>query len=311
MIIKINLYKATFEKKNHQHIIDKDLSKNEVHDAVKIKKMHGHSGDNTHSVDKHTNPNDHNDHGDHHENPVIKKFLHSYLFAFIFFLGIVLAAMFFVILQHLTRSGWSVVVRRLAEVLMKNILLMVLFFLPLLIISAFNFVELYHWLDKQAVANDPILFAKKAYLNFPFFAIRTVIYIAIWLFLGHHYYRYSLQQDKEKGGFNSTLKLEKYAAPHTFLYAFSLTFFAFDYLMSLDPHWFSTIWGVYYFAGGMVGFFSFLTLTCLTLRQLGYLKEIINIEHYHDLGKFLFAFTVFWSYIAFSQYLLIWYAKYP
>ena len=308
-----------FEKKKitHQHVIDKHLiTQNEItlhnKDTLKHEMVPNSAG---RSKKEHhgeiSSVDSPSVHDKHHENPVIKKFLHSYLFAFVFFLGIVLAAMFFVLLQHLTRSGWSVVVRRLAEVLMKNILLMVFFFLPLLIVSAFNVVELYHWLDKQVVANDPILDAKKAYLNFPFFVIRTIIYVVIWLFLGHYYYRHSLQQDKEKGRFVSTLKLERYTAPHIFLYAFSVTFFAFDYLMSLDPHWFSTIWGIYYFAGAMVGFFSFLTLTCLILRQLGYLKNIINIEHYHDLGKFLFAFTVFWSYIAFSQYLLIWYANIP
>ena len=241
-------------------------------------------------------------HGGHH----LLRPMFAYLFSYAFYMSLFLGCLFFVILHYLTAARWSSVVRRIPEVFLKSILLLAGLILPILFFSH----SIFHWLDQKAVAEDPILKGKEPYLNFVFFLVRSFFYFAIWLYLGHRYYKKSILQDKN-GDAGITLQLRKFSAPHMFLFAISVTFFAFDYLMSLDPHWFSTIWGVYYFAGAMVITFCFIPLVLIILQRLGYLKNIITIEHFHALGKLLFAFNVFWAYIAFSQYLLIWYANIP
>jgi hypothetical protein len=139
------------------------------------------------------------------------------------------------------------------------------------------------------------------------------VYFAIWTLLSVLFYRWSTtgDDDAEKAARNADTHARGFAAPALFLFALSLTFAAFDFLMSLDPHWFSTMFGVYYFAGSCLSIHAFLTLVSIFLRKSGYLKGVVTDEHYHDLGKYLFGFTVFYTYIAFSQYFLIWYANIP
>ncbi len=148
------------------------------------------------------------------------------------------------------------------------------------------------------------------YLNRPFFLGRIVIYFAAWIALAGYYYRRSVRQDADG---NPALTKQMTAASYggLVLYALTLTFASFDLVMSLDPHFFSTIFGGYIFAGGVVGFFAVTILAYQFLRMGGMLKESVTVEHYHDLGKFLFAFTFFWGYVAFSQFMLIWYANIP
>lgn len=236
----------------------------------------------------------------------LHRFYYSYLTSFCYFLSFSLGALFFVMLQHLTRAAWSVVVRRIAEIVAAAIPLFVILFIPIL----FGLTTLYHWTDAAAVAHDPLLQAKSPYLNSAFFLVRCVIYFACWWILSRYLFARSLEQD-ENGNPSLTIKMEKVSAPGMFLFALTLTFAAFDWLMSLDAHWYSTIFGVYYFAGSVVGFMALLILLCFLLQRGGRLTNAITIEHYHDLGKLLFAFVFFWAYIAFSQYLLIWYANIP
>jgi hypothetical protein len=169
---------------------------------------------------------------------------------------------------------------------------------------------LYEWTDPDAVAADPGLSGKAAYLNPTFFVIRVVIYFAVWVGLARFFFRTSLKQD-ETGDVGLTLRMQWVSGPAMLLFAVTITFAAFDLLMSLDPHWYSTIFGVYYFAGGVVGFFALLAVAAASVQALGRLPRSITTEHYHDLGKLVFAFVVFWAYIAFSQYLLIWYGDIP
>lgn len=238
---------------------------------------------------------------------VLARFFHSYLAVYVFFMAIVFGSIFFVILQSLTRAGWSVLVRRIPEVYSKNVILMAILALPLV---AFGMHDLYHWTDKAAVEHDVLLQAKEAYLNIPFFYIRVVFYFVALFFIVKTYCDLSQKQDAD-GDAAHTLKMQKYAPVAMLAFALILTFFSLDFLMSLMPHWYSTIWGVYYFASSTVVSLSLFILSFLFLRQLGYLKKEVTVEHYHDLGKLLFAFNVFWSYIAFSQYMLIWYANIP
>lgn len=232
--------------------------------------------------------------------------LHSYLVAFLFFLSLGLGGLFFVVIQFLVRAGWSVTIRRLAEHVMATLPLFALLFIPI----ALGIHEIYHWTHADAVAHDPILQHKAPYLDVGLFHLRAIVYFVIWSAIGLYYWRASRRQD-EIGEASITRRLQTLSPLAIILYGLSQTLAAFDWLMSLDPHWFSTIFGVYFFAGSVVGILAVLILLALSLQRAGALHELVTWEHYHDLGKLLFGFTVFWAYIAFSQFMLIWYANIP
>ena len=236
-----------------------------------------------------------------------RRFFFSYLLSFSYLLTLALGALFFVILQHLTRAGWSVVVRRWAESIAAVMPALALLALP---IVAFGLHDLYHWTHAEAVAADQLLQAKQAYLNVPFFVLRLAVYFSIWILLSSFFLSRSLAQDKD-GDPALTLQMERRSAPAMLLFALTATFAAFDLLMSLDPHWYSTMFGVYVFAGSVVSFLALLIIAVYSGQRAGLLRHAVTVEHYHDLGKLLFAFTVFWAYIAFSQYMLMWYANLP
>ncbi len=234
------------------------------------------------------------------------QFFRSYLVAYQFWLTVALGALFFVMLHHLVSAKWSIVLRRIAEVLSQGIPLMAILFIP--VIAGMPY--LYEWSHKDIVAGDPILSGKAGYLNATFFIIRAVIYFAVWSYLARRLYKVSLEQDE---GFKpeQVRKFRVTSAPGMIIYALTVTFASFDWMMSLDARWFSTIFGVYIFSGAVVGVLAIIIIIALYLRGKGILAESITVEHYHDLGKLLFAFVVFWAYIAFSQYLLIWYGNIP
>ena len=238
--------------------------------------------------------------------PAIRSQLwHSWLVGALFVLSIGLGGLFFVLVHHSTQAGWSVVVRRIGENAMATLPWMALLFVPLLV---FGMGDLFHWTHADAVAKDPLLQHKQAYLNSTFFLIRTVAYFAIWTFLALRLGALSRLQDKT-GDHNLTRRMRRLSAPGLILFALSVTFFAFDWVMSLDPHWYSTIFGVYFFAGSVMAFFAFMTLIALGQQVL--LPRLVNEEHLHDITKLMFAFLVFWTYMAFSQFMLIWYANLP
>lgn len=235
------------------------------------------------------------------------RFYPSYLVSFVYFLSLALGALFFVLVSHVTRAGWSVAVRRLAEGVAPNV------FLPMAFLAApvlYGLRTLYPWTDTAAVAGDHLLHAKEPWLNIPFFLGRTVFYFGVWSALAIWFHRKSTEQDKT-GDPRLTQAMEKTSTAALILFAFTVTFFAFDYLMSLTPHWYSTIFGVYFFAGCVLGFFALIAVLAFLVQRAGALRRTITTEHYHDLGKLIFAFTVFWAYIAFSQYMLMWYANLP
>jgi hypothetical protein len=236
-----------------------------------------------------------------------RRFFFSYLLSFSYLLTLALGALFFVILQHLARAGWSVVVRRWAEAIAATLPALAVLAIP---IVAFGLHHLYHWTHAEAVAADHLLQAKQPYLNVPFFVVRLAVYFAVWTLLARFFLTRSLAQD-ENGDAALTQQMERRSAPAMLLFALTATFAAFDLLMSLDAHWYSTMFGVYVFAGSVVSFVALLTVVVFATQRAGMLRHAITVEHYHDLGKLLFAFTVFWAYIAFSQYMLMWYANLP
>lgn len=237
-------------------------------------------------------------------------FFRSYLLNWSFAFTIVMGALFFVMLQHLTRAGWSVSVRRLAEFVMGTMPLMAILFVPMLIPVMLGMEGVYKWSSAAVVEKDPLLQHKAAYLSTPFFIIRMLVYFGLWIFLARYFLGRSLEQDRT-GDPQLTLAMDRTSAWAMLAYAISFTFFSIDALMSLNPHWFSTIFGVYIFSGSVVGFFATLALIVVALQRSGRLTHAISVEHFHDIGKLMFGFIVFWAYIKFSQYMLIWYANLP
>lgn len=232
------------------------------------------------------------------------QFFQAYLTAFTFFTTLGLGGLFFVLIHHVTGAYWGVVLRRVAENLACTLPLMGLFMLPLF----FGMHDLFHWSHEEAVLHDKILQWKAPYLNTGFFIIRNVIFFAIWTWLVHGLRKLSLAQDS--GNVESLGKMRRKAAGGTVLFAITVSLFAFDWLMSLDPHWYSTIFGVYVFSGGFLAALALLSILANMLRTHG-AGELITAEHTHDLGKFLFAFTAWWAYIGGAQYFLIWYGNVP
>lgn len=230
-----------------------------------------------------------------------------WLATFVFFTGLALGGLFFVLVQHLTRAGWSVVVRRLAESIAGNLFFPMAFLaVPVLL----NLQGLYLWADHDVAAKDHLIHAKAGWLNPTFFTIRAVITFGIWSWLAWTFHSRSTRQDVS-GDPSLTTGLERLSAVGMLLFAITTTFFAFDWVMSLTPHWYSTIFGVYFFAGCAISIFAAIAVVAALIQRAGLLRNSINTEHYHDLGKLTFAFIVFWAYIAFSQHMLMWYANLP
>ncbi len=234
------------------------------------------------------------------------QFMFSYLTAFMFWVSISLGALFFTLVHYLANAKWSVVIRRISEAIGSTFSILLILFLPIL----FGIHDLFHWSHEEVVAVDEILQSKEGYLNPTFFIIRSLGYFVIWIFLSLFLFKKSTNQDTNPQD-DFLKKVRKVAAPGMILFAFSITFASYDWLMSLDPHWYSTIFGAYYFSGSFLAFLSFMILIGKYFASRGILKDIITDEHYHDIGKFLFGFVIFWSYMAFSQYFIIWYANIP
>ena len=240
----------------------------------------------------------------------MRQFWHSYLLATCFWSSVSLGALFFIAIQHLTRSGWSVVVRRIAEIFASSIMINAITFVPILVGLMLGQSSLYVWNDATLSASDELIRNKVPYLNAPFFVARTIGYFAVWIYLARRLWRESSQQDVS-GDSELSLRMERLSAPTLLLSALTVTFAAIDWVLSLDPHWFSSIFGIYFFSGSIVAFLAALTLTVDVLQRRFGLLPMVQAKHRHDLGKLLFGFNCFWAYIAFSQYLLIWYANIP
>ncbi|MFQ5498920.1 MAG: hypothetical protein ACE5FH_04550 [Candidatus Zixiibacteriota bacterium] len=232
--------------------------------------------------------------------------LHSWLTSFLFWTGVGLGGLFFTLLHHLAGAKWSVTVRRISEATALTLPLMAVLFAPL----AFGIHELYHWSHADAVAADELLQKKAAYLNEPFFLIRTAAYFIIWSILAIALRKASTRQDVQP---SDTLiaRMRKISAAGMILFAVTITFSSFDWLMSLDAHWYSTIFGVYIYSGDFLAFLSFAVLVIGYLWRRKILTKEINVNHLQDIGKYTLAFIIFWAYMAFSQYFLIWYANVP
>ena len=232
------------------------------------------------------------------------QFAYSWLFAFAYFFTILAGCFFWIIVHHAVDAEWSVVVRRQLENLSILLPVMAIFFIPVVLFRH----HLYEWMSIPK--GDHLMDSKRAYLNFNFFIIRALLFFAFFSVAAFVYRRISIKQDRD-GNPGATLTMRRLAFVFLPLFALALTFGAWDWLASLNYKWFSTMWGVYIFAGACGSSMSLLILVMNALQKAGYLKETVTIEHFHIMGKWLLAFTVFWAYIGFSQYMLIWYANIP
>jgi hypothetical protein len=293
-----------------------------------------------------------------------RRFAFSWMFAYITVLAIALGSIFFVLVQRLTSAGWSVTVRRTAELFGYGVVALIPLFIPVIMTMGHLFpwvgephdakghdmggehgsislvTPAYAQAPEHAAApaapaaehasphgNGPdakehaehqahaqihaeLMAKKSGWLNKNFFYVRALLYFLIWSFLALRMLGYSVTQDTTKDP-QLTVRAQSFAPAATFLFALSLTFAAVDWIMSLEPTWFSTIFGVYYFATAVVSSYAVIILVTLALRTSGPLQGAVTPEHYHDLGKLMFGFLVFWAYIGFSQFMLIWYAALP
>ncbi len=230
----------------------------------------------------------------------------SWLVAALFALTIGLGGLFVVLVHHATQAAWSVAVRRIAENAMATLPFAALLFVPLLL----HLGDLFAWPHADLMAHDPLIAHKAPLLNTPFFVLRTVLYFAIWSGLAAWFARQSRLQDRT-GEQELTRRMRRASAPGLILFALTTTFASFDWLMGLDPHWYSTIFGIYFFAGSLVATYAFMCLVAVSQRRNSELAGAVRLEHVNVLGGLLFAFVSFWGYIGFSQYLLIWYAALP
>ncbi|HAC15264.1 MAG TPA: hypothetical protein DCE78_04885 [Bacteroidetes bacterium] len=235
-----------------------------------------------------------------------EQFYFSYLTSFTFYASIALGCLFFVMVHHITRSEYGVVLRRIPETYASFIYIFAILFIPILI----GVETLYLWTDEELLATDKLIAGKSPYLNIPFFIARNVLYFTVWSYMGYKLYKNSVAMDKS-GDWGLDTAQRKIAGPGLFIFGFTLAFASFDWMMSLDPPWFSTMFGVYYFAMTFQVFFAVVILTVLFLHKKGLLTNTIRIPHISDLSRMLFGFTVFYAYIAFSQFFLIYYANIP
>jgi len=231
----------------------------------------------------------------------------AFLLGYVYFLFLSVAGVFFTALHYLVGATWSVVVRRVAESFTTYLPFALLLFVVLLV----GVPKLYVWSNPPVTGHlEAEHVTKGGYLSIPLFTLRNLIILAVWSLFAWYFVRNSTRQDATRDPALSRASLRASPAFVVF-FAISITLVGFDLLMSLEPLWYSTMFGVYCFAGAWQSFLATLTIVVVLLRRQGALDGIVSRFHYHDLGKYVFAFSVFWMYIAFSQYMLIWYANLP
>jgi hypothetical protein len=233
----------------------------------------------------------------------LDRFYEAYLVAYIFWAGVSLGSLALLMVIHLTGGAWGVVIRRPLEAATRTIPAMAVLFLPII----FGMGHLYHWTHPEA-ANDPFIAQKTAYLNTPFFIGRQVFYWAVWSALAILLNRWSAEQDRT-GDPALISKFSKLSGGGLVVHGLLLNFAMVDWVMSLNPHWFSTIWGLLFLVGQGLSALAFAIVVLIMLSQYPPLNRIVTPHHLHDLGKLLFAFLMLWAYLSFSQFLIIWSAN--
>lgn len=237
----------------------------------------------------------------------------SYLVGFAVAISLGLGSLAYVMIFQQTNAGWAASIRRVAEVVASVLPVGLLLFIPI----ALTAPKIYHWFHYHPLFADPahpvhdVVYEKKAaYLSPVFWYLRTALYFGVWSYIALKLYKFSRAQD-DNGDPWLTAKARRLSAPGLLLFALTTAFASFDWLMSLDFHWFSTMFGVYYFAGAIQAATALCIIIVGFLKLKGKFGNLVTNEHFHDLGKLLLSFTVFWAYIGFSQYFLIHYSNIP
>ena len=232
------------------------------------------------------------------------KFYEAYLVAWVFWTGVSLGSLALLMVYHLSGGAWGVVIRRPLEAATRTLPAMAVLFLPIVL----GMGHLYHWTHADAVAADPVLQWKHPYLNTPFFLVRQVIYFAVWIGLATVLNRWSVEQDRT-GDPALVDKMANLSGAGLLIYGLTVTFAVVDWTMSVNPHWFSTIWGMLYAVGQGLSALALAIAVLVMLAQYPPLDRVVNASHLHDLGKLLFAFLMLWAYLSFSQFLIIYSAN--
>lgn len=285
---------------------------------------HGHHDDGHVSEEEHDAHAEHGDHADHaegHHDDAHAEHVHNlqdnrpwsaFMVNTIFFLAIGLGTIFFLMIQYVAKAGWTVGINRVMEAVGLFIIIPLIGMLILVFTGVAEAHHIWHWMQ-EGIMNpesdhyDAIIAGKEGYLNGPFFIIRAIIYAVVWYGVIVLVRRHSLKEDQE-GGTKRYYKIFKIAAFFVVFYGVTSSTSAWDWIMSIDTHWFSTLFGWYTFAGMFVTALAALNLLVVFLRYNGY-TPWLNENHQHDLAKFMFAFSIFWTYLWFSQYMLIWYSN--
>jgi hypothetical protein len=233
-------------------------------------------------------------------------FFRAWLVGWVFWMGVALGCQAIFMLHHMTRGAWGLVIRRVLEAASRTLPLLLLLFLPL----AFGMRELYEWARPEVVQADALLQHKEPYLNLPFFFIRLVLYFLIWYGFGWQLNHMSLRQDSAEDP-ELTRRMQLVAAFGIVGYCLALTFAAVDWLMSLQPHWFSTIYGIYLLGSQGLSALGFLVVFALYLSRREPMAGVLQPRHFHDWGKLLLAFVMLWAYFSFSQLLITWAGNLP
>lgn len=235
-----------------------------------------------------------------------EQFFQSYLFAYLFWLGLALGCLAGVMLYHLVDGAWGFVIRRLLETGAMLLPLLALLFVPLV----FGLSELYPWARPEEVAEDAVLQHRSAVMNVPFFLLRVVLYFAIWIGMAFLLNRWSLEQDRT-GDPVLTVRMRMLSGPGLVLYVLTMSFAAWDWGMSLEHHWYSTIYGVLFVTRQALGALALAIVLVALLSRREPLAGVITTRHFHDLGNLLLAFVILWAYMNLSQFLIIWSGNIP
>jgi hypothetical protein len=234
-------------------------------------------------------------------------FYRSYLLAFVFWNGLAVGSLAVLMLQYLTGGAWGIAIRRPLEAAARTLPLCALFFVPVI----FGMHRLYEWTHADVVAQDELLRKKTFYLNEPFFLVRTAIAYAVWILVAYFLTRLSARQDAASDHRAIDRNLQKLSGGGLVLYALTVTWTSVDWVMSLEPHWYSTMYGVIFMVSQALAALALATLAVVRLSPWEPLRSFLGARIRHDLGKMLFAFVMIWAYVNFSQYLIVWSGNIP
>jgi len=236
-----------------------------------------------------------------------RQFFQSYLIGWTFWTGIAVGSIALLMLQHLTGGGWGFVIRRVLEAATRTLPLMVVLFVPIVLGAHYIY---YHWTEQEELAKHPVVQFKTPYLNLPFFTFRAVVCFGVWLALMFLLNKWSLAQDRTADN-RYTRDMRVLSGPGMVALIFTVTFASIDWYMSLEPEWFSTIYGFIFVASWSLSALAFVIAVMAWLSKEEPMKRIVAPLHFHDLGKLLLALVMLWAYFAYSQYLIIWSGNLP